>query len=123
MAPQNTHTHTYYYKILPSPPPTPLPETLPLSDLDRKDGFIHLSTAAQMPITMDLFFGENRKLWVLKLRVKDLDGEVRFEEGLEGCPHLFGSQRGLGSGNVEEVLVVERGEGEGWKGVGMGLED
>ena len=74
---------------------------------------------------MDLFFAGDKKLWVLKLRVKDLDGEVRFEEGLEGCPHLFGSERGLGRGNVEEVVVVERGEGSGWRGVmeARALED
>lgn len=121
MSPQ----HTYFYKILPSAPPTPLPETLPLSDLDKKDGFIHLSTAAQTPKTMDLFFGECEKLWVLKLRVRDLDGEVRWEESLPGCPHLHGSERGLGRGNVEGVVVVERKGGGDWKGVleGRGLED
>lgn len=37
--------HTYYYKILDAAPEEPLPATLPLSDLDTKDGFIHLSVS------------------------------------------------------------------------------
>jgi len=37
------------YKIVPSAPPDPLPaEEYPLSELDRKDGFVHLSTAWQV---------------------------------------------------------------------------
>ena len=38
----------YLYKILPSAPPSPIPADYPLSDLDRNDGFIHFSTAAQV---------------------------------------------------------------------------
>jgi uncharacterized protein (DUF952 family) len=40
----------YIYKIVPADP-QPLPEALPLSDLDRNDGFLHLSTAAQVQLT------------------------------------------------------------------------
>lgn len=39
---------TYVYKILDGPPAEPLPATLPVSDLDAKDGFVHLSVAAQV---------------------------------------------------------------------------
>lgn len=39
---------TYVYKILDARPEDPLPATLPVSELDRKDGFVHLSTAAQV---------------------------------------------------------------------------
>ncbi|KAF3353614.1 hypothetical protein VdG1_08281 [Verticillium dahliae VDG1] len=38
---------TYLYKIIPTAPPATLPQEWPLSDLDRKDGYIHLSTARQ----------------------------------------------------------------------------
>lgn len=38
----------YLYKIVPDAPPSPLPAEYPLSDLDRNDGFIHLSTAEQV---------------------------------------------------------------------------
>lgn len=39
---------TYVYKILDAPPAEPLPSELPVSNLDAKDGFVHLSTAAQV---------------------------------------------------------------------------
>lgn len=38
----------FIYKILPSAPATPLPSEFPLSNLDRNDGFIHLSMATQV---------------------------------------------------------------------------
>jgi hypothetical protein len=37
----------YIWKILDSDP-SPLPEGLPLSDLDKGDGYIHLSTPDQV---------------------------------------------------------------------------
>ncbi|KAI5367980.1 hypothetical protein Slin15195_G031140 [Septoria linicola] len=99
---------TYFYKILDSAPPSPLPETLPATELDTKDNFIHLSTAKQIPITADLFFADHKKLWLLKLRVADLDGEIKYDPSLPECPHVHESKRGLGKGNVEEVIVVEK---------------
>ncbi|KAI1632990.1 hypothetical protein F4809DRAFT_625309, partial [Biscogniauxia mediterranea] len=39
---------TYVYKIVPEAPPCPLPAEYPLSELDQKDGFVHLSTATQV---------------------------------------------------------------------------
>ncbi len=38
----------FIYKILPRAPAEPLPAQLPLSELDAKDGFVHLSTADQV---------------------------------------------------------------------------
>ena len=55
------------FKILPSAPPSPIPATLPLSTLDKQDGFIHLSTAAQIPVTASLFFTSASELWLLKI--------------------------------------------------------
>lgn len=51
----------YVYKILDAPPAEPLPPELPVSELDAKDGFVHLSTAAQVspplrPNFLHLFF-------------------------------------------------------------------
>ncbi|GIZ46981.1 hypothetical protein CKM354_001008300 [Cercospora kikuchii] len=109
-----SNSKTYFYKILDSPPPSPLPETLPATPLDIKDNFIHLSTATQIPITADLFFASHTKLWLLKLRIADLDGEIRYVEGLPECPHVHDSVKGLGKGNVEEVILVERRKGEKW---------
>ncbi|KAF2867463.1 hypothetical protein BDV95DRAFT_503005 [Massariosphaeria phaeospora] len=123
---------TYLYKILPSAPRSPLPPRLPLSDLDRTDGYIHLSTSAQVPGTADKFFGAAAELWLLKIKYEvlavgtDGDGtvkkegsaEVRWEEVGRGCfAHLYGAD--LGEGNVEEVLRVKR---EGTWGESLELE-
>lgn len=107
--------HTYLYKILDSKPETPLPQTLPATQLDTADGFIHLSTASQTPTTADLFFASYPTLWILKLRSKDLDGETRFPPELGGgCAHVYHSVDGLGKTNVEDVIEVKKGQYEKW---------
>ena len=112
---------TYLYKILPAAPPSPLPARLPLSDLDRNDGFIHLSTSDQVPGTADRFFGNDSELWLLKIKYEvlaagtDGDGQVRAQEGAEikweevgrGCfAHFYGGD--LGKENVLEVVKCEK---------------
>ncbi|KAJ4383460.1 hypothetical protein N0V86_001509 [Didymella sp. IMI 355093] len=114
---------TYLYKILPSAPPSPLPERLPLSDLDRKDGFIHLSTSEQTPGTADRFFGDFTELWLLKIKYSvleegtDGDGKVNAdnkariqwdEVGHGAFAHFYGGD--LGKGNVQEATkAVKKG--------------
>ncbi|PSN72129.1 hypothetical protein BS50DRAFT_569671 [Corynespora cassiicola Philippines] len=112
---------TYLYKILPSAPPSPLPERLPLSDLDRNDGFIHLSTSEQTASTADKFFSDFTELWLLKIKydvlAKGTDGdgkvneakkaEIKWEEvGRGAFAHYYGAD--LGSGNVESTIKVEK---------------
>lgn len=113
---------TYLYKILPAAPPSPLPERLPLSDLDRDDGYIHLSTSEQVPGTADKFFGNVSELWLLRIKYEllaagtDGDGEVKsankaevkWEEVGRGCfAHFYRGD--LGKGNVESVVKAEKG--------------
>jgi len=111
----------YVYKILPEAPPSPTPHTLPLSSLDAKDGFIHLSDAHQVSITADLFFGSSTKLWILKissLAVKEegTDAELRWADGLPGCVHLHGKDARLGTGIVIEVRSYDKSTiGKNWK--------
>lgn len=109
---------TYLYKILDSAPPSPIPERLPLSDLDRNDGFIHLSTSEQVPGTADKFFSNFQELWLLRIRYETLakgtdgdgresKGEVKWEEVGRGCfAHFYNAD--LGKGNVESVLKVQK---------------
>jgi hypothetical protein len=42
----------YIYKIVSEEPAYPLPAEYPLSELDKNDGFIHLSTAAQASLAI-----------------------------------------------------------------------
>lgn len=38
----------YVYKIVDAEPPLPIPDVFPPSELDKKDGFIHLSAPWQV---------------------------------------------------------------------------
>jgi uncharacterized protein (DUF952 family) len=115
-------TPKHLYKILDSAPPEPLPDKLASTSLDTHDGFIHLSTAEQTPITAKLFFSGHSTLWVLKLDAEALDGRLEFltdpKAGItDGCAHVHESQKGLGRGNIVEVVVVQRGDGMEWTNV------
>ncbi|KAI0472616.1 hypothetical protein GGR56DRAFT_572790 [Xylariaceae sp. FL0804] len=116
MAPPNPLPE-YVYKIVPSAPPDPLPAEYPLSELDRKDGFIHLSTASQVPLTADLFFGSATALWVLKIRLSPRFRAATTWE-TPGCPHLRGGLN-FGAADVAAAEPVRQfvrrtGSGERW---------
>ena len=101
----------YVYKILSKAPPNPLPAALPLSALDAQDGFIHLSTATQAPATAGRFYTTDEKLWVLKIPLKQIESNVKWEG--EACfPHLYGAD--LGQTEIESTKAFTRGEGEDW---------
>lgn len=106
---------THLYKILSSAPPEPLPETLPATALDAKDGFIHLSSASHVPITASLFFADCEQLWVMKVRREKLDGRLEYEtsNGI-AYPHVYDSVKGLGSTCVEDTIVMSRGKEQAW---------
>lgn len=74
---------TFLYKIIPSssPLPSPLPDILPSSDLDKKDGFIHLSTAKQILGTLKLIFKDDTKVYILKIWYEKVEKDVKWEEG------------------------------------------
>lgn len=104
----------YFYKIVDEAPSEPLPERLQATVLDTQDGFIHLSTAKQIPITADLFFSTIPVIYLLKLRVESLDGDIRYDEDTgSGCPHLHDSH-GLGKANVADVLTIDKGQYNSW---------
>ncbi|KAF2714364.1 hypothetical protein K504DRAFT_1964 [Pleomassaria siparia CBS 279.74] len=116
---------TYLYKILDVAPPSPLPERLPLSDLDKADGFLHLSTSTQVPGTADAYFSSYTELWLLKIEYKVLangidgngekkeDAKVQWDEVGRGTfAHYYAAD--LGSGNVKESVKVVKKEGGTW---------
>ncbi|KAF8548281.1 hypothetical protein OG21DRAFT_780979 [Imleria badia] len=118
---------TYVYKLVPHTCPVPLnpsalPDALPVSDIDRSSGFVHLSTAHQLPGTLAHFFASDPRVYVLRLPYAPLaSGESRIRwESPEGdvCgprpgeglfPHLYNGLR-VGRAEVEGVWVLERGE-------------
>ncbi|KAJ7507679.1 hypothetical protein B0H11DRAFT_1968085 [Mycena galericulata] len=113
---------TYVYKLVPSSPPVPnpLPDKLPLSELDAMSGFIHLSTAKQIPGTLKHFFGEDPTVYVLRIKYATVEKDIKWEDpdakvcgerGGEGFfPHLYNDGR-LGLGEIDSVAVWERNGG------------
>jgi hypothetical protein len=78
---------TYIYKLIPSSapvplPPTPLPSALPVSELDKTSGFVHLSTAKQIPGTLKHFFADEPLVYVLRLPYEPLEKRslIRWED-------------------------------------------
>ena len=59
---------------------------------DRRDGFIHLSTAAQLTATVDKHFGGRDDLHVAEVDLEALGEAIRWEtsRGGEDFPHLYG---------------------------------
>lgn len=60
------------------------------SDLDRRDGFIHCSTAEQVEDTVERYF-PGTDVVLLTIDPALVDGEVKWEETPRGTfPHLYG---------------------------------
>ncbi|KAG1817381.1 hypothetical protein EV424DRAFT_1036850 [Suillus variegatus] len=118
---------TYIYKLIPTSaaPPDPLPDRLPVSDLDLTDGFIHLSTARQVPNTLINIFKDHDKVYVLRIPYDPVETNIKWEDpkaevcgprGGEGMfPHLYNEFK-LGKDEVESVQLWENGPG-GWDSV------
>ncbi|KAF9491643.1 hypothetical protein BDN71DRAFT_1452487 [Pleurotus eryngii] len=119
---------TYVYKLIhaSTPPPDPLPESLPLSEFDVQSGFIHLSTARQVPGTLKQFFTNEPRMYVLRIPIRAIEKDVRWEApsvpvsrdgvGDGTFPHLYSEK--LGSAEVESVALWEKGEGTWDKALG-----
>ncbi|KAK1925710.1 hypothetical protein DB88DRAFT_436789 [Papiliotrema laurentii] len=120
-----SQTPKWIYKIFPHssvdprytfPIPIPASHTFFLSEVDYKDGFVHLSTAEQVPGTLDRFFGDVESVTLLRLELDRVAAfkRIRWEESSHGgkYPHLFAHLEGE---NVESFKDVRKGPGEkGW---------
>ncbi|TXT10667.1 hypothetical protein VHUM_02172 [Vanrija humicola] len=116
MASQNP---TYIYKIFPSATvdsrfyfPTPIPSSHEffLSELDSKDGFVHLSTAQQVPGTLKRFFADAEQVAILRLEYARLSAwkRVRWEQAGNGdsYPHLYALLEGQ---DIDSFKEIEQG--------------
>ncbi|KAG0663548.1 hypothetical protein C6P46_002444 [Rhodotorula mucilaginosa] len=95
--------------------PVPIPakhEFLP-SELDAKDGFVHFSTAKQLPATLNRFFADAPVVTILKCDYGRLSAwkVVKWEavEGGETFPHLYAQLEGE---NVESHKDLVKGDGQ-----------
>ena len=64
-----------------------------ITDLDQKDGFIHLSSASQLNVTLALYFSQQEQVVLLQIKeseiAKDLAHEISEKRGGEFA-HLYG---------------------------------
>jgi hypothetical protein len=117
----------YVYKILSEEPPNPLPHTLPLTPLDRQDGFIHLSCGWRVPETAGLYFRSFTTIWLLRV---DTDvaraEEAQFKWGDPGCVHMYADEltkwARMGEGVVVGVKKCSKEGEEEWGQVLAGEE-
>ena len=85
-----------------------------LSEVDIKDGFIHLSTAVQLAATLSFFFKDSETVFLLQLDMEKIDiNKLIFEEsypndGLRkgSFPHLYSE---LTTDKISNVWTLERG--------------
>ncbi|RAO70249.1 uncharacterized protein BHQ10_006261 [Talaromyces amestolkiae] len=112
----------YVYKLVPSSAPIPesLPDRLPVSDLDLQSGFIHLSSARQVPNTLKFFFKDEPVLYVLRLEYAMVEDNIRWEspdakicgprDGEGMFPHLYNGLK-LGKDEIESVATWKNENG------------
>jgi len=66
---------------------------LVITDLDQKDGFIHLSSASQLNVTLALYFSQEEQVVLLQIKeseiAQDLTYEVSAKRGGQFA-HLYG---------------------------------
>ncbi|KAM0746140.1 hypothetical protein T439DRAFT_145002 [Meredithblackwellia eburnea MCA 4105] len=113
------------YKVLPHHTvdpryafPIPIPashEFFPL-EVDSKDGFMHFSTPAQLPGTLNRFFGDVPAVTLLKVDYGRLSGwkVVKWDRAGNGdsFPHLYAQLEGE---NVEDFREFVKGQGQSWE--------
>lgn len=60
---------------------------------DLRDGYIHLSTAAQLTATVDKHYADRTDLHVAEVDLEALGSAIRWEpsRGGEDFPHLYGA--------------------------------
>ena len=83
-----------------------------ITELDKKDGFIHLSTSSQLAVTLSFFFAQHKQVMLLQLtqdKIKDalvFETPVPEDERSGLFPHLYSE---LAINQVSQVWYLERG--------------
>lgn len=65
------------------------------TELDKEDGFIHLSTSKQLALTLHLYFKKSKRVILLEINHDFLKEKIIFEEvkltrRVGKFPHLYG---------------------------------
>lgn len=76
------------------------------SAADRRDGFIHFSTAGQLRGTLDKHFSTHDHLWLIAASASNLGPDVKWEPSRGGqlFPHLYAAFH-LRSAKTERAIT------------------
>ena len=85
-----------------------------ITDLDKRDGFIHLSTAFQLAATLSFYFQDSEEVILLELDLDKVNTDkLLFEEPFpnqgkrkSAFPHLYSELR---TDQIANVWTLERG--------------
>ena len=83
-----------------------------VTELDKKDGFIHLSTSSQLAATLSFYFTHHKQVVLLQLTQDEIKDELIFEATVPAdkrkglFPHLYSE---LLVNQVSQVWYLERG--------------
>ena len=64
------------------------------TSLDKEDGFIHFSTSRQLPLTLELYFKDSKKLILLQVDEEKIKDKIIYEgsnsnDRVGKFPHLY----------------------------------
>ena len=81
--------------------------TLPRSEVDEKDGFMHLSTSAQLAETLRLHFAGESDLVIARVPVAPHGAALKWEPSRGGAlfPHLY-APLGMAAITAHEAVAV-----------------
>ena len=83
-----------------------------ITELDKKDGFIHLSKAAQINATLALYFAEEKTVVLLQIDHSQIHDKLKFESPVppgnrtSSFPHYYGD---LNTNFVSKIWHLSRG--------------
>ena len=98
-----------------------------ITELDKKDGFVHLSTATQLNATLSLYFSKEESVALLQIDNTQIQNKLKFEASAppgnrtSSFPHYYGDlkiktvskmwnlNRGAFEIPIEVMLQAEQG--------------
>lgn len=61
------------------------------SPVDLADGFVHMSCASQLKETMDKWYADQQRVFILQIESSQIEADLKYEVSRGGAefPHLF----------------------------------
>ena len=83
-----------------------------VTKLDKKDGFVHLSTATQLNATLSLYFSKEESVVLLQVDHMQIQDKLKFEAPIppgnrtSSFPHYYGD---LNTNTISRIWHLNRG--------------